>query len=240
VAERSLEMLSVFEIDPADMKPYSQILQEANEELGVLNLSNEQLSMKLKEAKDRAETLSGHLNISNEKLRAIALRDGLTGLYNYRYFQAILDKELSRAMRYERPSSLIMFDLDYFKNVNDTYGHRVGDNVFREISALVLKMVRTNDVAARYGGEEFAIIVPETDLNGAAVLAERIRRSVEQMEIASDSFTVRVTISIGAATYLPGAESTTKAELLDAADAAMYNAKKNRRNKLSMAKVGPD
>lgn len=239
VAERSLEMLSVFEIDSADMKPYSQVLQEANEELGVLNLSNEQLIIKLKEAKTRAETLTGHLKISNEKLREIAFRDGLTGLYNHRYFQEILDKELSRAMRYGRPFSLIMFDLDHFKNVNDSYGHRVGDIVLQEISALVLKMVRTNDVAARYGGEEFAIIVSETDLKGAAVLAERIRRSVEQMEIVADSVTVRVTISVGAATYLPGAEGTSKAGLLDAADAAMYNAKNNGRNKLSMAKVGP-
>ncbi|MBW2143456.1 MAG: GGDEF domain-containing protein [Deltaproteobacteria bacterium] len=230
-------MSAIDELVKDDMKPHSQILQETNEELGALNLSNEQLIIKLKEAKARAETLTGHLKISNEKLRAIALRDGLTGLYNHRYFQEILDKELSLAMRYRRPFSLIMFDLDHFKEVNDSYGHRVGDIVLQEISALVLKTVRTNDVAARYGGEEFSIIAPETDLKGAAVLAERIRRAVEQMEIVAGSATIRVTISVGVATYLPGTEGTNKAELLDAADAAMYNAKNNGRNKLSMAKV---
>ena len=238
VASRSLEIFSVFEIDPADMKPYSQILQEVNAALGKLNLSNEQLLLKYKELKDRAEALAGQLKVTNERLRSIALRDGLTGLYNHRYFQEVLDKELGRAMRYRRAFSLVLFDLDYFKKINDSYGHRAGDIVLKEISAVVMNNVRTNDIVARYGGEEFVIIAPETDLKGVAVLAERIRRAVEQMQIQVDAITVQVTISVGAATYLPGTEGTTKTKLLDAADAAMYQAKNNGRNQLAMAKVG--
>ena len=238
VANRSIEIFSVFEIDSAEMKPYSQILQEANEELGKLNLSYEQVLIKYKESKDRAEALASQLKVTNDKLRSIAQRDGLTGLYNHRYFQEVLDKELSRAMRYRRAFSLVLFDLDHFKKINDTYGHRVGDIVLKEISAVVMENVRTNDVVARYGGEEFAIIAPETDLKGAAVLADRLRRAVEQMQIQADSVTVQATISVGAATYLPSTEGTTKTKLLDAADAAMYQAKNNGRNQLSMAKVG--
>jgi len=238
VAKRSIELLSVFEIDPADMKPYSQILQEANEELGKLNLSNEQLLIKFKEAKDRAETLANQMKIANEKLRTMALRDGLTGLFNHRYFQEIFSQEFDRAVRYQRPFSLFMLDLDHFKKINDSYGHRVGDIVLQEISALILSTVRTNDVVARYGGEEFAIIAPETDLKGAAVLAERIRKAVEQMEILADSATVKATVSIGVAMYLPDKKTATKAEILDAADASLYESKRNGRNKLSVARVG--
>jgi diguanylate cyclase (GGDEF)-like protein len=240
VAKRSIEILSVFEIDPANMKTYSQILQEANEELGKLNLSNENLLIKYKEAKNQAETLASQLKTANEKLRTMAFQDGLTGLYNYRYFQENLDRELSRSMRCRRPFSLIMFDLDHFKKINDSYGHRIGDIALQEISTLVLNSTRTNDIVARYGGEEFAIIAPETDFKSAAVFAERIKRSVEQMEILADSVIVKATISIGVATYLPGKEATTKTELLDAVDAALYASKNSGRNRLTMVKIGEE
>jgi len=236
-ADKSIEILSLFEIDPANMKPYSQILQEANEELGKLNLSHEQLLIKFKEAKDRAETLACKLKTANKELRKLALRDGLTGLYNRRHFQEQLEIELSRTIRSQKSFSLIMLDLDHFKKVNDSYGHRVGDIVLQKISALFLKNVRINDVVARYGGEEFAIIAPETDLKGAAVLAERIRTSVQNAEMRIDSAIVKITISIGVATYLPANKVAEKSELLDAADSALYESKRNGRNKLSMAKI---
>jgi diguanylate cyclase (GGDEF)-like protein len=178
------------------------------------------------------------MKIANEKLRTMALRDGLTGLFNHRYFQEIFGQEFDRATRYERSFSLLMLDLDHFKQINDSHGHRVGDIVLQEISALILSSLRTNDIVARYGGEEFAIIAPETDLKGAAVLAERIRKAVEELEISVDSATVKATISIGVATYQPGKISATKSEILDAADARLYDAKRNGRNRLSVAKVG--
>ncbi|MBW1850418.1 MAG: HDOD domain-containing protein, partial [Deltaproteobacteria bacterium] len=108
VAQKSVEILSVFEIDPANLKPYSQILEETNEELGKLNLSNIQLLIKFKEAKEQAETLANQLKATNEKLRTLAIRDGLTGLYNHIYFQEVLGQEFSRAVRYRKPFSLIM------------------------------------------------------------------------------------------------------------------------------------
>lgn len=237
VADKSVEMFSLFEIDAGAMKPYSQILQEANKELGKLNLSYEHLLIKYKQEKERAQSLAQELKESNEKLREIALRDGLTDLYNHRYFQEAMDKELSRAERYSRPLSLILFDLDHFKKVNDSYGHRAGDIVLKEISALVQSKVRTNDIVARYGGEEFTIILPETELKGAAVLAERIRVAVEEKEIIADSHKIKATISLGVSTYLPGDKKTSKTEIVDAADAALYHSKDSGRNKLSIAKV---
>ena len=239
-ATKSIEILSLFEIDSADMKPYSQILQEANEELEKLNLSFQHLLIKHKEATHRAEALASSLKIANENLRSLALRDGLTGLYNHRHFQEQLDTELERALRYKRPFSVLMLDLDHFKKINDSHGHRIGDIVLKKIGALIEKQARKNDIVARYGGEEFAIISPETDLKGAAVLAERIRTSLEKMEIHADSVTVKATISIGVATYLPGKRAASKSDLLDAADSALYESKRNGRNKLSMAKASSE
>ena len=237
VASRTIEVLSVFEIDPGDMRPYSQILQDANKELGRLNLSYEYLLMKYKDEKERSANLAQKLKKRNEELRKMALMDGLTGLYNHRHFQDSMDKEISRATRYSRPLSVIMFDLDHFKIVNDSYGHRAGDIVLKQVSAKVQEMVRANDIAARYGGEEFMIILPETELKGAAVLAERIRVAVEEMEIVADTQKIKVTVSLGVSTCLPGEKKVSKTEILDAADAALYNSKDNGRNKLSLAKI---
>jgi len=237
VAGRSVEVLSLFEIDPGDIKPYSQILQEANRELGRLNLSYENLLIEYKKEKERSTAFANKLKSSNEELRKIASRDGLTGLFNRRYFQDAMDKELSRAIRYARPFSLVMFDLDYFKKINDSFGHKTGDLVLKEISAEVQNIVRSDDIVARYGGDEFAIILPETDLKAVAVLAERIRRTVEEMEISADTVKIKATISVGAATYVPGGEATGKVEVLDAADAALYSAKNTGRNRLSVVKI---
>lgn len=237
VAERSIEIFSLFEIDQAIMKPYSQILQEANEELGKINLSYEKLLIKFKESKDRAENMSQKLKAANEKLRALAHKDGLTGLYNHRYFQEILDKEVKRAIRHQRPLSLIMFDLDYFKKVNDSYGHGVGDIVLKEIGILIQNKARINDIVARYGGEEFAVIAPETDVQGGNVLAERIRKTVEEMKIRTDSVTVKVTISVGVAVYLPGKKIIQKTEILNAADSALYKSKRTGRNKSNIVTI---
>ncbi len=131
----------------------------------------------------------------------------------------------------------LTLDLDYFKKINDAYGHRTGDMLLQKISTLIQQQIRMGDIVARYGGEEFTIISPETDLKGAAVLAERIRTSIEQNEMQMDSTTIGVTISIGVATYLPDDHIPTKTELLDAADCALYTSKRNGKNKLSIAKL---
>jgi diguanylate cyclase (GGDEF)-like protein len=176
VAERSVQAMSLFEIDPGKMKPFSLMLQEANEELGKLNLSYEYLVIELKQAKETAEELAGELKAANDRLRGLAFRDGLTGLYNHRYFQDFIEKELSRAIRYKSTFSLIMVDIDHFKKINDAYGHPVGDTVLKAISTTIEQTVRKCDVVSRYGGEEFAIVLPETALKGAVILAERVRK----------------------------------------------------------------
>ena len=235
VAENTVEILSSFEIDPGNMKPFSQIIQEANEELGKLNLSYEQLVMELKQAKEKAEKLAHELKDANEKLRKMVISDGLTDLYNHRYFQELIDSELSRALRYRRPLSLIMFDIDHFKKINDSYGHPIGDIVLKTISAQVKKIIRSNDIAARYGGEEFVIILPETDIKGATIVAERLRIVIEKMEIQEAEFKIKTTISIGVTAYLPHIGVKEKAELIDDADKALYNSKNNGRNRISVS-----
>ncbi|MBV5345242.1 MAG: diguanylate cyclase, partial [Rhodoferax sp.] len=131
VAEKSVEILSFFEIDPGDMKPFSILLQDVNEELQRINLSYEQVVMQSKQARQKAEELATELLEANIKLREMAFRDGLTGLYNYRYFQELMDREVSLSRRHHLGLSLMLFDIDHFKDVNDTHGHPVGDQVLR-------------------------------------------------------------------------------------------------------------
>lgn len=232
VAIKSIEMLQVFDLDPGDMKPYSQILQEANDELGKLNLSYEQLVLELKESKLKAERFADELRKANKKLEELAFRDGLTGLYNHRYFQEILDKEIARSARYKHPLGLILFDIDFFKKVNDTYGHPAGDLVLATMAKTLLASIRPSDIIARYGGEEFAVILPETDISGIKVFAERIRRGVAAMIIPVHNTEISVTISCGI-TYRPIDSSLEKQQLIDNADQALYLSKKNGRNQVT-------
>jgi len=237
VAGKSVEILSYFEIDAGNMKPYSQLLLEANEELGKLNVSYEQLILDLKRSKETAEGLAMDLQTANEKLRELATKDGLTGLFNHRHFQEAMDSEISRTIRYQKPLTLILLDIDHFKKVNDTYGHPAGDAVLKVISAIIQKTVRESDLVARYGGEEFAAILPETDLQGGAILAERLRRAVEAVDIPVDGQTIKVTISLGVTTYNLSSDSSEKAALIAAADKGLYHSKESGRNKLSIVNM---
>ncbi|MBI5665142.1 MAG: GGDEF domain-containing protein [Nitrospirae bacterium] len=234
IADKTVEILTSFELDAGDMKPYSQILQDANEELGKLNLSYEQLVMELKQAKEMAEKLAVEAWEVKERLREVAIKDGLTNLYNHRHFQDTMDKEIVRGERYSHVLSLIMIDIDYFKKINDTYGHAQGDIVLRAIADIFEQTVRKPDTTARYGGEEFAIILPETDIKGTITLAERLRQLVEKLEVKLGDKIVKVTISMGVTTYDPARGRRTKAAIIDAADKALYNSKKTGRNKLSI------
>lgn len=235
IAEKTIEVLGTFEIDPGDMKPYSQILEEANAELGKMNLSYEQLVMELKQEKSKVDILARDLKEVNDKLRGLAFEDGLTGLYNQRYFQEHLEREISRVDRYSHLLSLIMIDIDHFKKLNDTYGHQQGDTVLREVAEVFNNSIRKPDIAARYGGEEFVIILPETDLKGCLILAERIRQFIEELEIKIDNQVLKVTISLGITSYDPSKGRKSKVEIIESADKALYNSKNTGRNKLSIA-----
>lgn len=237
VAQKSVELLSFFDIDPGEMKPFSLLLQDANEELRRINLSYEQVVMQAKQARKKAEELAAELLLANAKLRDLAFRDGLTGLYNYRYFQELMDRELDRATRYHLALSLIVFDIDLFKNINDTYGHPAGDEVLRNLATLVITTMRTSDLIIRYGGEEFAVILPMTDLAGCKVFAERLRRRVEEMQTVIAGFAIRITISLGLTSFEPAMMAVSKSQLINAADAALYQAKQSGRNRVGVIQL---
>jgi len=234
VAEKSVEIMATFAIDPGDMKPYSQMLQEANEELGRLNLSYEQLVIELKQAKEKSDQLSHELKDANMRLKDLVYVDALTGLYNHRFFQESLDKELSRAKRYHSSVSLILFDIDFFKKVNDTYGHPAGDQVLINIAKEIKKTVRPSDIVSRYGGEEFTVILPETDITGVKVFAARLRRCVEGIITKVEDQQLMVTISLGGTSFSPEHTETSKDDLIQAADRALYMSKNNGRNQVTI------
>ena|ERR1700733_8384608 len=153
--------------------------------------------------------------------------DALSGLWNRRYFDQRLEAELSLAKRSKRPLAILMLDLDHFKSINDRYGHPMGDEVLRRIGAQLAASVRTEDIVCRYGGEEFAIVAPNISA-GATQLAERLRSAIEQMSFSFGGHEVKVTVSIGAASC----DETPDPTLLHQADAALYRAKQNGRNRV--------
>jgi len=167
-----------------------------------------------------------------QKMELLATTDGLTGLNNHRNFQEILSKELERARRYKHPLSLLLMDIDHFKSFNDTYGHPVGDLVLKEISVCIQKSIRTNDIPARYGGEEFTVIIPETDQKNALLIAERVRSTIENHIIRSLDKELRVTVSIGCASF--PSQVSSQQELIDSADKALYYSKEHGRNQVNM------
>ena len=234
VAEKSVEIMATFAIDPREMKPYSQMLQEANEELGRLNLSYEQLVIELKQEKEKSDQLSRELQEANLRLKDLVYVDALTGLYNHRFFQESLDKELSRARRYHSSVSLILFDIDFFKKVNDTHGHPAGDQVLMNIAKEIKKTVRPSDIVSRYGGEEFTVILPETDITGVKVFAARLRRCVEGIITKVEDQQLMVTISLGGTSFSPEHTETSKDDLIQTADRALYMSKNNGRNQVTI------
>ncbi len=164
----------------------------------------------------------------HEEIYRLTTVDGLTQIFNKRYFMETLERELSRALRYQRSLSLIMFDLDKFKNINDTYGHLAGDYVLKHLASVLRSRIRREDVLARYGGEEFAIILPEIDAANALVFAEKIRRLVERTQFTFENIDIPVTISIGVSTVSPQVDRTE--ELIRVADERLYEAKASGRN----------
>jgi len=163
-----------------------------------------------------------------------ALRDGLTRAYNKKFFQDRLETEFAYARRHNAMLSLVMFDVDYFKRVNDTYGHLAGDAVLVHLARITQATIRAEDVLARYGGEEFAVICRGIALLNAGVLGERLRARVEQENFDYQGTRLPVTISVGVAA-LPEANATTPSELVRDADRALYEAKRSGRNRVCLS-----
>ena len=184
------------------------------------------------------ETLASQAVIAfeNARLYSLAITDSITKLYVHRYFQFRLEEEVARSRRYNSTVSLLMCDIDHFKNVNDTYGHQQGDCILREVSRIIRKNIRNTDIPCRYGGEEFAVILPETTQQDSKIVAERIRRDVAEFgfpSIMPDQPPVRCSISIGVAGFPLNADN--KDQLIQKADSALYIAKDTGRNKVVLS-----
>jgi len=159
-------------------------------------------------------------------------KDGLTGTFNRRFLEHSLSTELNRAIRYGNHFSFMIVDLDHFKNVNDTYGHLAGDAILREAAKRLSFDLRASDVLARYGGEEFALVLPETDLNGAKILAERLREHLAEKPVMFADKEISVTASVGVTEYC--SEITEYQQIIDKADSALYASKENGRNRVTV------
>jgi len=168
----------------------------------------------------------------HEEIYRLTITDGLTAIANRRAFEETINAEVRRALRYARPLSLVMFDLDHFKKVNDTHGHMAGDHVLKTVASIVRGLVREEDTFARYGGEEFALLLPETPKAVAARLAEKIRAAVANTQFMFEDRVIPVTISIGVADVVP--ELRTHHQLVKAADARLYEAKRDGRNRVAV------
>ncbi len=183
----------------------------------------------------RIVDLQSELLESNRRLELLSITDGLTRLYNHRHFQDEMVRAFDESQRYQRPLSLAIIDIDFFKKVNDTYGHAAGDDVLKTVARLFMDSVRSTDLVARYGGEEFTVMMPETDMGDAIAFAEKIRTLVEQTTIETQAGPVRVTVSIGVSS-VPATPIQTPKEMIVAADKALYRAKRGGRNQVQAEK----
>lgn len=210
----------------------SQRIDAQQRALAVQTHANEQL-----EANVVARTYE--LELANEKLKELSDTDQLTGLKNRRYLDHVLLLEFNRACRYQYPLSILLIDIDNFKVINDTYGHLVGDICIKEVADRFTQQLRIpSDKSARYGGEEFCAILPETNLEGALMLSERIRKSIndQKIEATEQGFSERISVSIGVFSKLP-TSSDTVASFLDYADKALYDAKRKGRNRVEFFSI---
>lgn len=190
----------------------------------------EELLLRLKRVLKERELTKERIRMM-EKLQKLAVTDGLTKLYNSRSFYSQLETEVDRFNRYKHPLSLLLLDLDHFKDYNDSYGHIEGDKVLVRFSQIIRSCLRTNDTAYRYGGEEFTVILPETGGEEAGTVAQRIRAALETERFSPvNGKDVKITISIGVTEYQPKEELST---FIQRADRAMYRSKQKGRNMVS-------
>jgi diguanylate cyclase (GGDEF)-like protein len=221
-----------FEFRIDEQKSIAEILQIANAELSVLNLSYEEMNRALVEKTVKLELLTAELEKKNHQLELLANVDGLTHAYNHRYFQNFLDQEINRSKRYNRSLALVLIDVDHFKKLNDTFGHQFGDEMLRQFCDVCRGELREYDLFARYGGEEFAVVLPETTVEEAEAVAGKLRLAVARNHFEYNRQSSHLTASLGVFAMLPTEEPYTKNEMISFADQAMFQAKKKGRNQV--------
>ena len=217
-------------LDPDILRSKVEVFLQLHRQRTALERKTRELDAKIQEL----EFIQKQLERSNSLLERLSTIDGLTGIYNRRRFDEVLDLEWRRAIRTKAPISLIIVDLDCFKNYNDRYGHLAGDDCLRHAATIMNDVLkRPSDIMARYGGEEFAAILPGTPVDHAALLAEQMRESVEALDIdhANSFVSTCVTVSMGVACMTPS-RGTLSSVLIAAADTALYEAKQSGRNRV--------
>jgi diguanylate cyclase (GGDEF)-like protein len=214
-------------------------LQLRGEQIGVLELINRKDGGFTREDEKLIQMLIHPITVAVRTIdmfeysERLTITDDLTKVFNYRYLMGFLVSEVKRCLRYKKKLSLLFIDVDGFKRINDTFGHLVGSRALAELAQVFRKIVRETDIIGRYGGDEFVVILPETPLSGAMVIAERIRKKVEDYEFVAQNVNLRLTVSLGVANC---PKHTLTAEgLIKKADAAMYRAKELSRNSIKVA-----
>jgi diguanylate cyclase (GGDEF)-like protein len=213
---QACQVFPIFEIEFEDDTQYAQIFQAAKAELS--KLSNEMVNTLLTQRNEI------------KMLKQQVVRDSMTNLINHQHFLELLSKEISRAERYRHPLSLIMADIDHFKEINDTFSHLAGDRVIKAVAGALQQEIRESDHLARYGGEEFAIILPAAQIQDAFIVAERIRMKIDSLRIKNEDNLIHFTISFGIASF-QAEDRKAPDELIKRADSALYQAKKQGRNR---------
>lgn len=239
IFSNSLKTLAFFEIPPGKIKSPGQLLQEANIMLCDLSIATDMEMRSIKKEHEDLIECSKHLYSANAELSRMAFEDDLTGLHNIRYFHNYFKREMQRSVRYKSCFSVLLLDLDNFKQVNDRYGHQAGNRVLQHLADIIDNSLRQVDMAARYGGEEFIIFLPETGQEGAMLIAERLRQKIEEHIIPWQKYRISVTASIGVTHFDPEQEDTCKDAIIARADIAMYQAKQEGRNRIKLAEQPP-
>jgi len=171
--------------------------------------------------------------VENSRLYQMATTDRMSGLFIHHYFHERLSEEVLRSERHETDLSLILLDIDHFKDVNDTYGHMCGDFIIKELSKIIRNHIRGFDIAARYGGEEFAVILPDTTISDANVIAERLRKIVEKKTFSYSGLELNITISIGVSKFI-SKSNMSSADFINITDSALYESKNGGRNRTTV------
>jgi diguanylate cyclase (GGDEF)-like protein len=197
-------------------------------------LARVDVAMRLKHERDRLRERIEEARANAEQAQERAVTDALTGLLNRYGLQRALAREHAEARRYTRPLACLMIDLDNFKSVNDTYGHSAGDTALQQVATILIEAVRRSDMVFRYGGEEFLALLPETDLDGAVALAEKIREAASARFFGDGQYVFSLTLSVGAANLYNGESGN---DMIARADLALYHAKEQGRNRVARAEV---